>query len=502
MASTQFTEEGFSVMAAAVPEPGIPTKPSANVWDRTVKEEGMRTGTQEVTLVSFAGSSIRDSLRDALMDLHYSVRLVDGESWTAKPTFSTHSILLLGNHARSQARLFSLLRAEGRPAVLAAFTCDSAAWDERLLNACTDFFGWPCHMTELSYRVERLTRAPGCEPAAAAEPAMLDECLKLNMLGQSPALLQAVHVLKKFARCDAPVLIEGETGTGKELAARAIHYLGGRRDCPFVPVNCGAIPDNLLENELFGHEKGAFTDAKERQAGLVEQAKGGTLFFDEVDTLSEKGQVALLRFLEEQEYRPLGGRSPRKADVRIVAATNADLRMLASQRRYRQDLMFRLRVLTVSLPPLRERASDIRLLAGYFLQQYNEYYKQGAKTLHANTLEWMLRYPWSGNVRELENMLHRYYLLTEGPIIRIPMTVDQNGGNVAADGEGDRRRAMSFREAKARAIAAFERNYLRSLLDESGGNISLAARLAGKDRSALRRLLQKHGVDRDKETFR
>ncbi|NIR30221.1 MAG: sigma-54-dependent Fis family transcriptional regulator [Gammaproteobacteria bacterium] len=334
------------------------------------------------------------------------------------------------------------------------------------------------------------------EPASSRsfEPAILDECVKLNILGHSPALLEAVSVLRKFARCDAPVLIEGETGTGKELAARAIHYLGARRDYPFVPVNCGALPDNLLENEFFGHERGAFTDAKERQAGLVEQAHRGTLLLDEVDALSEKGQVTLLRFLEEQEYRPLGGKSPRKADVRIVAASNVDLMMLTSQGRFRRDLMFRLHVLSVSLPPLRERGSDIQLLAEYFLHRYSARYRQGAKTLHPDTLEWMLGHPWIGNIRELENLLHRYYLLTEGPLIEIPAGGLRNGDPARASSVRGAQRAISFRRAKAQAITAFERSYLQSLLAETGGNISLAARLAGKDRSALRRLIQKHGV--------
>jgi DNA-binding NtrC family response regulator len=456
-----------------------------------VKEDGMSRTVEEVVVVSFAGGSMRDSLRDALSELGHKVRLLDGEAWLAGPAMARRVILVLGAEGYPRDRLLAFLGVSDKLSVLAAFTCDSAAWDERLLSACSDFFGWPCHRTELSYRVDRLVRAAGSALSRSIEPDVLDQCVQLNMLGQSPVFLEAVNVLRKFARCDAPVLIEGETGTGKELAARAIHYLGARRDYPFVPVNCGAIPDNLLENELFGHERGAFTDAKERQAGLVEQANEGTLFFDEVDALSEKGQVALLRFLEEQEYRPLGGKSPRKADVRIVAATNVDLRTLSDAGRFRRDLMFRLHVLTVGLPPLRERGQDIRLLAEHFLDRYRAHYRQGAKMLDAETVRWMLGYPWNGNVRELENLLHRYYLLNEGSIIRIP-TPAQQGAHVMTDGERD----TSFREAKARAIAAFEACYLRSLLAESGGNISLAARRAGKDRSALRRLLHKHGVSR------
>jgi DNA-binding NtrC family response regulator len=180
--------------------------------------------------------------------------------------------------------------------------------------------------------------------------------------------------------------------------------------------------------------------------------------------------------------------------VRIVAATNVDLKAMSNQGCFRKDLMFRLQILTVSLPPLRERGGDIELLAEHFLQQFSARYKQGRKTLHPETLEWMRTYGWSGNVRELGNLLNRYYLLTEGSLIRIPAAGAYHDGDVAAGGERNTRREMRFRESKARAIAAFERSYLRSLLSETDGNISLAARLAGKDRTALRRLLQKHGL--------
>lgn len=451
---------------------------------------------QEVAVVSFADGSFRNSLQEALLALDYRVSLLDREVWAAEPRLPGCVVLLIGKDGYPWERLVSTLCASDNPPVLAAFTCDTAEWDETILSACTDFFGWPCHRSELSYRVDRLIKKWGIASGHSIDPAILEDCMQLNMLGQSPALLGAVNLLKKFARCDAPVFIEGETGTGKELAARAIHYLGARRDYPFIPVNCGAIPDNLLENELFGHEKGAFTDAKDRQAGLIEQANGGTLFFDEVDALSDKGQVALLRFLEEQEYRPLGGKRPLKADVRILAATNADMTMLINAGRFRRDLMFRLNVLSVRLPPLRERGSDIQLLAGHFLHQYDAYYKQGAKTLAPQTMEWMLRHPWSGNIRELENLLHRYYLITEGALIHVPETGRHNESATNGVGDAEDRQERNFRQAKARAVAAFEKNYLQSLLAESGGNISHAARLAGKDRSALRRLLQKHGVNR------
>src|SRR6185312_8391616 len=186
------------------------------------------------------------------------------------------------------------------------------------------------------------------------------------LIGQSQAIVAVRAQLQRFAACDVQVLIEGETGTGKEVAAREIHYASARRDLPFVPVNCGAIPDSLIESELFGHGRGAFTDAKVAQPGLVDHAEGGTLFLDEVDALSPKGQVALLRFLQDHEYRPVGGQKARMANVRLLAATNADLAAQVAGGRFRQDLLFRLEVLTLDLPSLADRPEDVPLLARYF----------------------------------------------------------------------------------------------------------------------------------------
>ncbi|OLL27603.1 Fis family transcriptional regulator [Burkholderia sp. SRS-W-2-2016] len=318
----------------------------------------------------------------------------------------------------------------------------------------------------------------------------MEECIALQMLGRSQALRSALEVLRKYARCEAPLLIVGETGTGKELAARAVHYVSARRDHPFIAVNCGAIPDNLLENELFGHERGAYTDARERRTGLIERAHHGTLFLDEVDALTGKGQVTLLRFLQDHEYRPLGGHDGRKSDARVVAATNSDLGSLVRQGRFRNDLMFRLQVLTAALPPLREREGDIALLSEHFLRLFCARYRQGPKRLHPETLAWMSSHAWTGNVRELENLLHRHYLLADGPVIHIPPDGAQGSAPIVPATPAE----VHFRDAKAKMVATFERTFLESLLVEAGGNISLAARRAGKDRSAFRRLLRKHGL--------
>ncbi len=312
------------------------------------------------------------------------------------------------------------------------------------------------------------------------------------MIGQSPAFRESVRLVARMATCDAPVLIEGETGTGKELAARAIHYQSSRRDGPFIPVNCGAIPDSLIESELFGHRKGAFTDAKDHQPGLVTLAEGGTLFLDEVDALSPKGQVTLLRFLQDQEFRPLGSRRMEQGNVRILAASNSSLPLLAERGAFRADLLYRLRILCLELAPLRERKGDVALLADWYLEACDKRYGLGTKVIHTDSLAWMERYHWPGNIRELENLLYREYLLAEGSVMRIeaPKTMSPSAGALLEKPTGD----LPFQRAKARALEAFERDYLVGILGKAEGNVSLAAKLAGKERRSLGKLLKKYGL--------
>ena len=307
------------------------------------------------------------------------------------------------------------------------------------------------------------------------------------MIGDSPAFNQALRVVDKIARFDVPVLIEGETGTGKELAARAIHYQGPRRDHPFVPVNCGAIPDSLIENELFGHDRGAFTDARDHRRGLVAYARRGTLFLDEVDMLSAKAQVTLLRFVQDQQYRPLGSNRHEEADVRIIAATNANLEALASTSRFRSDLFYRLRILHLTMPPLRERRGDPALLTEHFIAKLAVRFDEPVKSIGPATLAWFDRYEWPGNIRELENLICRNFLLADEGVIEIaPPT-----GTALADPL-----VLNFSDAKAIVLQRFERRYLESLLTRANGNVTLAASLAGKERRALGKMLKKHHLGR------
>jgi DNA-binding NtrC family response regulator len=324
-----------------------------------------------------------------------------------------------------------------------------------------------------------------------------------NLIGCSPAFVAATRLIAKFAACDATVLIEGETGTGKELAARAIHYLSVRSGNPFIAVNCGALPDTLVENELFGHVRGAFTDARENQYGLISRAEGGTLFLDEVESLTPKAQVVLLRFLQDGAYRPLGGRSVIAGNARVLAASNVDIAALVKSGTFRQDLMYRLTILALRMPPLRERAGDTRVLAEHFVAQFARRYGRPDKRVDARFLDDLAARSWPGNVRELENVVHRAFLMAEGSLIGFP---EQPGAAASVGPTAVPPReiairlpdAQSFRLAKALVVAEFEREFVKRALAESGGNVSAAARTIGKERRAFGRLLRKHGIDRQR----
>ena len=307
-----------------------------------------------------------------------------------------------------------------------------------------------------------------------------------KLIGQSVSFVSQTRRIPAIAKCDANVLIAGETGTGKELYARAIHYSSSRRGRAFMPVNCGAIPVDLVENELFGHERGAFTSALSLQSGLIDEANGGTLFLDEIDCLPLSAQVKLLRFLQEKEYRPLGSAKLRRADVRVIAASNLNLEEAVGNGKLRQDLFYRLNVISLLLPPLRERRDDIVLLAHHFIDKYSREFAKETSDLSDDALTVLLAHDWPGNVRELEHVIERAIVMCEGMVLRasdleLPSMV--NG------------RQESLQEAKAKEIARFERNYIQGLLTACKGNITRAAQAAQKNRRAFWQLIQKHQID-------
>ncbi len=318
----------------------------------------------------------------------------------------------------------------------------------------------------------------------SAEPAFV---------GNSPAFNATLKIIARIARCDAITLIQGETGTGKELAARAIHYLSSRSNYPFIPVNCAAIPDSLFESEMFGHVKGAFTDAKENQIGLIEHAEGGTLFLDEIECLSAKGQATLLRFLQDQIYRPVGGKD-QVADLRVLVATNRDLLEMTRSGDFRIDLYYRLALLKVTIPSLRERTGDPEFLANHFIKLGCKRFGINPKSLHPATIEWLNSYDWPGNVRELENFIYSKILLSEDDNIVLVDAMEQhkaeNECTTASLFE------LTYESAKRQLVSQFEQQYLSHLLSRTNGNISAAARLAGKERRTFTRLLEKNGIEK------
>jgi DNA-binding NtrC family response regulator len=452
-------------------------------------------------LVPFAAQTETRGLESALSALGQSAVVISPSTWLNgnQSNRLPNPILIFIGERNYPSKIICSTLALNRNTAFAIFHRNAAAFDPEIAASCYDFICWPCADEELVVRIKRLTGPPALRPSAAHETVLQEEFANLNLLGRSPAFIAAMKHIKRFARCDAPVLIEGETGTGKEMAARAIHYLGTRRDRPFIPVNCGAIPDNLFENELFGHARGAFTDAKEAQPGLVALAEGGTLFLDEVDALSSKGQVALLRFLQDQQYRPLGGREVRHADIRFLAAANVDLATLATQGKFRQDLLFRLRVLSLQLPPLREREDDMVLLAEHFLQQCRQRHNQPQKHFAPEALRWLRSQAWPGNVRELESFIHREFLLTDGDAVQL--YAEHIANHERRKNRPERRQALppnafGLKEYKTRVIAELERSYLLAVFTETGGNVSLAARRAGKERRAFGKLLKKYGIDK------
>ena len=330
---------------------------------------------------------------------------------------------------------------------------------------------------------------------ALRSPDIDDEIyLRFNLVGNSPNYVKAMRALKRVAKTESTVVIKGESGTGKEVAARAIHHFSTRQTGPFVPINCGAFSDDLLLSELFGYKKGAFTGAVEDRVGLLEFANKGTLFLDEVDSLSPRAQTALLRFLQDNEIRPIGSRTTKNTDVRIVAASNKNLKTLVTSGLFREDLLYRLDVLAVNLPALRQRGHDIALISQHILSRISQELGQPAKYLSLQLTEAIQTQRWPGNFREIESALLRAFLMSSGTLI-------EDVASLSSEPEIDdlpRKPPLgSFSREKNSLIRNFENEYLRKVLAETGGNVSKAAAIAKKERRAFTRLMAKHGIKRD-----
>ena len=313
------------------------------------------------------------------------------------------------------------------------------------------------------------------------------------LVGSSPAMLEVYKLVARVSETRSTVLLQGESGTGKELIARAIHGNSPRRDKPFVPVNCGALPDTLLESEMFGYEKGAFTGAVGTKTGLFESANGGTLFLDEVGELGQALQVKLLRVMQDHEVRRVGGTNSIKVDVRIIAATNRDLEQLVKEGKFRDDLFYRLNVVRITLPSLKEREEDIPMLAHYFLQKCAAGAPTAVRGFHPDTMECLNRYRWPGNVRELENAIERAVSLSQGPLLTpddLPASLRQPSGPAEQKPE-----IPETAESVYLTLEEVEKRHLTRVLKETKGNKVKAAKILGIDRRTLYRMAERFGLD-------
>ena len=405
-----------------------------------------------------------------------------------EPLFLDRSKVRKGRGQRGELSFFCLpLFLDGRPAGTLAMAVPYAK--DRAFQRETAILHLTASMAGLAVKVARLT--------AADRQRLLDENRSLrnelqeryeirNLIGNSNVMRMVYEQVAQASPASTTVLIRGESGTGKELVARAIHYGSSRAEKPFIKVSCGALPETLIESELFGYEPGAFTDARHRRLGRFELAHGGTLFLDEIGELSPATQVKLLRVLQEREFERLGGIHPVKVDVRVVAATHGDLETLIQKGVFREDLYYRLNVFEVFLPPLRERNTDILLLADHFVEKFGVAQGKEVRRISNSAIDMLMAYHWPGNVRELENCIERAVLVCEGGVIHahhLPptlQTAEASGTTLATSFDG--------------AVAAFERDLLQDALKSARGNRARAARLLQTTERILNYKVRKYGI--------
>jgi two-component system NtrC family response regulator len=346
-----------------------------------------------------------------------------------------------------------------------------------------DYYQKPINIDELSTIIKRALyiQKLELENEALSQKLQQEKQFK-DIIGDSPPMLKVFDIMKKVLSTDVPVLISGESGTGKELVARAIHFQSPRRDKPFIPINCGAIPENLLESELFGHEKGAFTGAYYQKKGKFELANDGTAFLDEIGELSPKLQVKILRFLQEKEIERVGGKDSISVDVRILAATNKNLKKEIENQNFREDLYYRLGVITIDMPSLHERGDDILLLANCFLNKYSKEYDKKMSNFDALALKKMQNYCWPGNVRELENRIKRAVIMSQKTLI-------------TSEDLGFTEDIPTKKESLIEVVDNIQKKYINMALNRTKGNVSKAARELGISRVTLYDLLNRFNIE-------
>jgi DNA-binding NtrC family response regulator len=314
-----------------------------------------------------------------------------------------------------------------------------------------------------------------------------------EIVGVSPKMQRIFDTIRIVSKADVTILLTGESGTGKDMAAKAIHKLSDRGKGPFVAVNCPNLPENILESELFGYRKGAFTHATQNKKGLFWEARGGTIYLDEIGDISVTLQTKLLKVLQDKEIRPLGDTRNVKIDVRIIASTNQDLEAKIKSNLFREDLFYRLNVMSIQMPPLRERAEDIPILVDHFLRRFSKEFRQQLKAVPPGVMRRLMNHQWRGNVRELENVISRAVLLSPETEIR----AEDLGIGLADSGEcltTDEVKGLPYKDAKGHVLELFHREYLTSLLLRTSGNVTKAAKECGLERQALQQVMRRYGV--------
>lgn len=387
---------------------------------------------------------------------------------------------------------------EARPALpvlmMTAYS-DVPAAVEAIKSGAFDYLAKPLDFERLRVSLRNVfAHADLVEENAALSRRLAEGSARGGILGQSAPMRALWEMIRTIAPSEATVLVAGESGTGKELAAKAVHDLSRRASGPFVAVNCGALTETLLASELFGHEKGAFTGADRRHDGLFVRARGGTLFLDEIGEMPLQLQAKLLRALQQGEIQRVGSDTPITVDVRVIAATNRDLRQEVQAKRFREDLYFRLNVISLEVPPLRRRGEDIPLLAAYFLQRFAERNRKSIKGFSPQALDSLLRYPWPGNVRELENAVERAVILCNGDLVTGAELPDDIAHAAPPEEGPAQQEALSL---AGMALELVERRAIEDTMRQTGDNKSEAARRLGITRATLHNKLRKYGLEQE-----
>ena len=448
-----------------------------------------------VILIVDDEKNTREGLARALQR-QYDVRLADGGAAALRVLESEPVDLLLSDVRMPEMDGLTLMRRAlarvPQPVcvLLTAYGAVETAVEATKAGAY-DYLEKPVNLDRLETVIQRALASRAMETENRRLREQLDRRFGLeNIVGQSPEMQEVFDTIRQVAPSRATVLIEGESGTGKELVARAIHQLSPRAMGPFVAVHCAALASTLLESELFGHERGAFTGAVERHQGRFEAADGGTLFLDEIGEIDLSMQVKILRVLEERRFERVGGRETVEVDIRLVAATNRDLRRMVEERKFREDLYFRLNVVTVVLPPLRARPGDIPLLADRFLKEFAAENGKPPPALTADALDALSAYPWPGNVRELRNAIERMVVLSRGDRLTVrdlPAAIREHARARGRAGDGPGAGA-------ALSLEENERRVIRRALEATGGNRVRAARELGISRRTLHRKIAAYGL--------